>query len=50
MVPIEAGRTQDGETVVTKGLSGGETVVVDGGLLLVENSTIEIRAAPKGAT
>jgi RND family efflux transporter MFP subunit len=49
VVPIEAGRTQDGETVVTKGLSGGETVVVDGGLLLVENSKIEIREPPKGA-
>jgi multidrug efflux system membrane fusion protein len=50
VVPVEAGRTQDGETVILKGLGGGETVVVDGGLLLVEGSKVEIREAPKGAS
>ena len=48
--PIEAGRTQDGETVVTKGLKGGETVVVDGALLLIEGSKVEFRNPPKGAS
>jgi RND family efflux transporter MFP subunit len=48
--PVEAGRTQDGETVVLKGLKGGETVVVDGALLLVEGAAIQIRNAPKGAS
>ena len=42
---------QDGETVVTKGLSGGETVVVDGALLLTEGSKVAKRATPpKGAS
>jgi RND family efflux transporter MFP subunit len=48
--PVEAGRTQDGETVVLKGLNGGESVVVDGALLLVEGSKVEIRNSPKGAS
>jgi RND family efflux transporter MFP subunit len=48
--PVEAGRTQDGETVVLKGLSGGESVVVDGALLLIEGSKVEIRNPPKGAS
>jgi RND family efflux transporter MFP subunit len=50
VVPIEAGRTQDGETVVTKGLNGDETVVVDGALLLIEGSKVEIRNPAKGAS
>ena len=50
VAPIEAGRTQDGETVVSKGLNGGETVVVDGALLLIEGSKVEIRNPPKGAS
>ena len=48
--PVEVGRTQDGETVVLKGLNGGESVVVDGALLLVEGSKVEIRNPPKGAS
>jgi RND family efflux transporter MFP subunit len=48
--PIEPGRTQDGLTVVTKGLKGDETVVVDGALLLIEGSKVEIRNPPKGAS
>ena len=47
--PVEVGRTQDGETVVVKGLNGGERVVVDGALLLVEGSKVEIRNPPKGS-
>jgi RND family efflux transporter MFP subunit len=48
--PVEVSRTQDGETVVAKGLNGDETVVVDGALLLTEGATVAIRAAPNGAT
>jgi RND family efflux transporter MFP subunit len=48
--PIEPGRTQDGLTVVTKGLEGDETVVVDGALLLIEGSKVEIRNPQKGAS
>ena len=48
--PVEAGRTQDGETVVLSGLNGDESVVVDGALLLIEGSKVEIRNAPKGAS
>jgi RND family efflux transporter MFP subunit len=47
--PVEVTRTQDGQTVVTKGLKGGETVVVDGSLLLVEGSRVEARDPQKGA-
>ena len=50
VVPVSVGRTQDGETVVLKGLNGGESVVVDGALLLVEGSRVEIRNPPKGAS
>jgi multidrug efflux system membrane fusion protein len=48
--PVEAGRTQNGETVVLTGLKGDEIVVVDGALLLVEGSKVEIRNGPKGAS
>jgi RND family efflux transporter MFP subunit len=48
--PIEAGRTANNETVITKGLDGGENVVVDGALLLIEGSKVEVRNAPKGAS
>jgi multidrug efflux system membrane fusion protein len=48
--PVEAGRTQDGETEVLTGLKGDESVVVDGALLLIEGSKVEIRNAPKGAS
>ena len=48
--PVEVSRTQNGETVVTKGLNGDETLVVDGALLLVEGSRVEIREAQKGAS
>jgi len=48
--PVEVSRTQNGETVVTKGLNGGETVVVDGALLLIEGSKVAIRNAQNGAT
>lgn len=48
--PVEVTRTMDGETKVAKGLNGGETVVVDGQLLLIEGSKVEVREAKKGAS
>ncbi len=48
--PVVAGRNQDGEIVVTKGLNGGETVVTDGALLLREGSNVRIRETQKGAS
>jgi len=48
--PIVAGRNQDGQIVVTKGLDGGETVVTDGALLLREGSAVKIREPEKGAS
>jgi membrane fusion protein, multidrug efflux system len=48
--PVVVGRSQDGEVVVTHGLNGGETVVVDGGLLLTEGAKVEMRNPQKGAT
>lgn len=48
--PIEIGRAQREGTIVLKGLEGGESVVVDGALLLVDGSKVEIRQPQKGAT
>jgi len=48
--PVEVGRTQDGETVVLKGLAGDETVVVDGSLLLTEGAKVATRNAGGGAS
>ncbi len=48
--PVEVSRTQDGQTVVTTGLNGDETVVVDGALLLTEGAKVAIRNAQNGAT
>jgi membrane fusion protein, multidrug efflux system len=46
--PVEVGRIQGEEIVVTKGLSGGETVVVDGALLLTEGAKVAPRDPAKG--
>jgi RND family efflux transporter MFP subunit len=48
--PVEVGRTQDGETIVVKGLAGDETVVVDGALLLTEGAKVAARNAAGGAS
>ena len=42
--PVKIARTQDGEAVVAEGLTGTESVVVDGALLLVNNSKVEVRS------
>lgn len=48
--PVEVARTQDGETVVAKGLVGGETVVVDGALMLTEGAKVAARKPAGGAS
>ncbi|MDB5648854.1 MAG: family efflux transporter, subunit [Hyphomicrobiales bacterium] len=50
--PIELGRSQEGRDVVTSGLKGGETIVVDGALTLMNGSKVETRSAEakKGAS
>ena len=48
---VEVKRTQNGESVIGKGLSGGEQVVVDGQLRLVNGANVAIRpATPEPAT
>ncbi len=42
---IAVDRTVDMQSVITKGLSGGETVVLDGQLQLVDGA----RVAPRGS-
>lgn len=41
--PVKVARTQDADAVIAEGLKGGEAVVVDGAVLLVNNSKVEIR-------
>jgi len=48
--PVVVSRTQGAQTIVTEGLKGGETLVVDGALLLVEGSKVDVRNAAKGAS
>jgi hypothetical protein len=47
--PVTVSRTAEGRSVITKGLSGGETVVTDGQLLLSNGTPVEIRARKAGA-
>jgi membrane fusion protein, multidrug efflux system len=50
VTPITVGRTEGQDAVVTKGLKGGEKVVVDGTLLLFDGASVQPSAEPKGAT
>lgn len=43
--PVTISRTQDGRDVVTEGLKGGESVVVEGALSLVNGARVEPRPA-----
>jgi RND family efflux transporter MFP subunit len=45
--PVKVDRTFQGKSVITEGLSGGESVVVDGQLLLSDGTRVEPRAARK---
>ena len=40
---VTVGRFQDGRDVILDGLKGGETIVSDGALLLIDGSRVEIR-------
>jgi RND family efflux transporter MFP subunit len=46
--PITVARTDRGDTVVSTGLTGGETLVVDGQLLLVNGTKVAPRGAGRG--
>ena len=47
--PVKVGRTFQGTSVISEGLSGDENVVVDGQLLLSDGSRVEPRAHKAGA-
>ena len=47
--PVSVDRTSEGISVISEGLSGGETVVVDGQLLLSDGTRVEPRAKKAGA-
>src|SRR3981189_1151469 len=47
--PVTVSRTAQGISVVAKGLSGGEDVIVDGQLLLSEGTPVAARAPKPGA-
>src|SRR3954462_9995639 len=47
--PVKVGRTFQGSSVISEGLSGGEDVVVDGQLLLSNGSKVESRTRKAGA-
>jgi hypothetical protein len=40
---VAVGRTQNGEALIAKGLSGNETVVTDGQLSLRDGTRVEIK-------
>ena len=46
--PVKVERAVEGNTVVSSGLNGGETVVTDGQLLLSNGTRVNVRA-PKAA-
>jgi membrane fusion protein, multidrug efflux system len=50
VTPVTVGRTEGSETIVTQGLQGDETVVLDGALLLFEGAKVQIRDPAKGAS
>ncbi|MHC2250848.1 RND family efflux transporter MFP subunit [Bradyrhizobium embrapense] len=47
--PVKVDRTFQGSSVISDGLAGDESVVVDGQLLLSEGSLVELRARKAGA-
>ncbi len=50
--PVRVSRFQDGRDIVVEGLNGGETVVTDGALLLINGSRVDVRPTntKKGAS
>jgi membrane fusion protein, multidrug efflux system len=47
--PVTVSRTVDGESVIANGLSGDETVVTAGQLLLSEGTRVAVRQAKSGS-
>jgi hypothetical protein len=47
--PVKVNRTSQGISVISEGLSGDESVVVDGQLLLSDGSRVEPRTRKAGA-
>jgi RND family efflux transporter MFP subunit len=47
--PVKVDRTSQGMSVISEGLSGDETVVVDGQLLLSDGTRVEARTKKAGA-
>jgi RND family efflux transporter MFP subunit len=47
--PVKVNRTSQGTSVISEGLSGDESVVVDGQLLLSDGSRVEPRTRKAGA-
>jgi RND family efflux transporter MFP subunit len=47
--PVTVNRTSGGISVISSGLTGGETVVVDGQLLLSNGTPVEVRSGKAGA-
>lgn len=47
--PVTVSRTSQGRSVIASGLSGGETVVTDGQILLSNGTPVEVRARKAGA-
>ena len=48
--PVKVGRFQDGRDIITEGLNGGETIVSDGGLLLVDGIRVDVRRTQADAS
>jgi multidrug efflux system membrane fusion protein len=49
VTPVKVGRTVDGQTEIIEGLSGGEKLVTDGQIQLVDGVKIEPKGASTGA-
>ena len=49
MTPVKVGRTVDGQTEIIEGLSGGEKLVTDGQIQLVDGVKVEPKGASTGA-
>lgn len=47
--PVKVSRTQDGRDILTEGLNGGESIVVEGALALFNGARVEVRT-PGAAT
>ncbi|MCA0424297.1 MAG: efflux RND transporter periplasmic adaptor subunit, partial [Proteobacteria bacterium] len=49
MTPVTVARNVDQMTVIAKGLAGGESVIIDGQLLVVDGAKVQPRQAPAKA-